>query len=184
MPIDTLTLIWLFPAAFMLHDFEEIIFSEAWQRKNAEEIKRRIRKSVPAFLAEQMCAALDKPTAELALPISLIFLMTILSTYLAAVYGKMDFFLLASGLFFLHGFMHLGQAILLRRYIPAVITSVVIAIPYGLVLFSRLIGEGIVDISRLLIYLPIVLVLGIPFILVMHVVGDYLYKKISVILVD
>ncbi len=36
------TLIWLFPIAFMFHDFEEIILGEPWLRKNAGEIKHRV----------------------------------------------------------------------------------------------------------------------------------------------
>ncbi|MBN2004235.1 MAG: serine hydrolase [Anaerolineae bacterium] len=89
------------------------------------------------------------------------------------VYG---FFLLATGAFFLHGFMHLGQAVPLRRYVPAVVSSALIAIPYGLILYWRLIREGIVDVPGLLIYFLVAIVLTIPFILVMHKLGEYLYK--------
>lgn len=52
-----------------------------------------------------------------------------------------------------------------------------IVIPYGLVLYWRLIKEGIVDVPGLLIYVLLAVVLTIPFILVMHKLGDYLYKK-------
>lgn len=184
MAIDTYTLLWLFPIAFMFHDFEEIILGELWLKKHGSEIKARIKKRVPDFLASQMSAALDKSTAELALPISLIFSLTFLATFLATVYGQYGFFLLASSVFFLHGFMHLGQAILLRRYVPAVLTSVVIAIPYGLILYGRLLGEGTISLTELLVNFLIAIVLTIPFILVMHRVGDYLFKGISRLLLS
>lgn len=176
MPVDTHTLIWLFPIAFMFHDFEEIILGEPWLRKNAGEIKDRIRGRVPAFVAKQIGNVLDKPASELAFPVSLIFGLTCISAYLAAEQGQYDFFLLASGTFFLHGFMHIGQAVLLRRYVPAVISSGLIVIPYGLVLYWRLIQAGMVDLPRLLIYFLPAMVLTIPFILLMHVLGDLLYK--------
>ena len=33
------TIVWLFPVIFMLHDFEEIIFVEAWKRKYKRKIQ-------------------------------------------------------------------------------------------------------------------------------------------------
>lgn len=173
------TLIWLFPIAFMLHDFEEIILGEPWLRKNASEILGRIQNRVPAFLAKEIAAVLGKPACELAFPISLIFSLTFIASYLAVEYDSYGFFLLASGTFFLHGFMHVGQAILLRRYVPAVISSVLFVIPYGLILYWRLIQEGLVDLSGLPADFLIAVVLTIPFILAMHKVGEFLYHKAS-----
>ncbi len=43
MSLDTQTLIWLFPIAFIFHDFEELILGEPWLRKNAGDIKERIK---------------------------------------------------------------------------------------------------------------------------------------------
>ncbi len=173
MSIDTHTLIWLFPVAFMFHDFEEIIFWELWLTKPGEEVKRR----VPAFLAKQVSAIVGKSTAETSLSICLIFSLTALASFLAVGYESYSFLLLASGAFFLHGFMHLGQAIALRKYVPAVITSALIVIPYGLILYWRLIQEGVIDMPGLLVYFLFAVVLTIPFILVMHKVGGYLYEK-------
>jgi hypothetical protein len=179
MSIDTHTLIWLFPVAFMFHDFEEILFWELWLSKNSDEIKNR----VPAFLAKQVEAIAGKSTAQFSFPVLLIFSLTVLSAFLAVEYGSYGFFLMASGAFFLHGFMHIGQAIFLRRYVPAVITSALIAIPYGLVLYARLINEGTLNLSGLLVYFLFAVVLIVPLILVMHKAGDYLYKRVVRLLV-
>lgn len=35
------TIVWLFPVIFMLHDFEEIIFVEAWKRKYKKKYKQQ-----------------------------------------------------------------------------------------------------------------------------------------------
>ena len=180
MSIDTHTLIWLFPIAFMFHDFEEIIFWELWLNKHGGEVKSR----VPAFLAKQVDTIVGKSTAQASVPICLIFSFTVLASFLAAEYQKYGFLLLASGAFFLHGFMHLGQAVALRKYVPAVVTSALIVIPYGLVLYGRLINEGMVDMSGLLIYFLLAAALTVPFILVMHKVGDCLYKKTVKLLIN
>jgi hypothetical protein len=173
MSTDIHTLIWLFPVAFMFHDFEEIIFWELWLDKHGDEVKRRL----PAFLAKRVDTIVGKSTAQAAFPISLIFSLTVLSAFLATEYQTYGPFLLASGVFFLHGFMHVGQAVAMRRYIPAVITSVGIVIPYGLVLYSRLISAEIVGWTGLLINFLLGVVLTVPFILVMHAVGDYVYTR-------
>jgi hypothetical protein len=173
MSIDMHTLIWLFPISFMFHDFEEIIFWERWMNKNGGEIKRR----VPIFLAKHVDTFVGKSTAQISLVVCLIFSLTVLSVFLATVYGTSSFFLLVSGMFFVHGFGHIGQSIVLRRYVPGVITSALIVIPYGLILSWRLIGAGMVDLSGLSIYLLLGAVLMAPFILSMHKAGEYLYTK-------
>lgn len=183
MPNATQTLIWLFPIAFMLHDFEELIFGEAWLRRHGGEIAARLRPRLPAFMFAQIDAVLHKSTAELALPIGLIFTLTVIATLLAAVFHVYSFFIMASGLFCLHGFMHVGQALLLRRYVPAVITSALIAIPYGLALFPRLIAAGVVAPAALPGYAVAAIVLMLPFILAMHRLGEWLYRLLATRLV-
>jgi hypothetical protein len=183
MSFDLSKLIWLLPIAFILHDFEELVLFEPWLKKNANVVLSRVKNKVPALLEKQLSVILDKTTAQFAFPIFLIFILTCIASLLAAEFGSYPFFLIASSLFFLHGFMHVGQAILLRKYIPALITSIFIAIPYGVVLFWRLIITGIVGIPALLIYFLVAIVLAIPFILGMHIVGEYLYKKVVNVLV-
>jgi hypothetical protein len=178
MAVDIYKLIWWFPIAFILHDFEELILFEPWLKKNAGLIRERIRNKIPTFIEKRLDTIFDKTTTQFALPIFLIFLLTCISSLLAAEYGKYTLFFMASSLFFLHGFMHIGQAILLRRYVPALITSVVVVIPYGLVLFQNLIASGMVTIPQLLLLSLISIVIMIPFILAMHVVGENIYTRI------
>ena len=158
MSIDTQTLIWLFPIAFILHDFEEIIFWEGWLAKNGEEVKHR----VPDILSKPVSRIVGKSTAEAAVSIVLIFSLTVVASFVAAVYGKYGFFLLASGAFFMHGFMHLGQAVALRRYVPAVISSALVVLPYGGAVFGRLKREGIVTLPGVLAGGTTLPVIGIP----------------------
>jgi hypothetical protein len=178
-PVTTTTLVWLFPIVFMFHDFEELILFEPWLKRNAPEIRSRLSGRLPAFITKQIDAVLVKTTAEFALPVYLIFLLTAVSSFLAVEYHYYGLFLLASTVFCLHGLMHLGQALLLRRYIPAVVTSALIILPYGAVLFPRLLSAGIVTWPELLLYALAGGVALIPFILGMHWLGSRIAKRKS-----
>jgi hypothetical protein len=184
MPENIIRLIWLFPIAFILHDFEELILFEPWLKKNADAIKALIKDRAPHFVERQINVVLGKSSPQFALPICMIFLLTVLSTVLMAEFGISSLFLLASSLYFLHGFMHIGQAILMRRYIPALITSIFVVLPYGILLFWNLLDSHIVNTSELLVYFIISAILAIPFILIMHVVGEYLYKVLMKLVIN
>lgn len=171
------TLIWLFPVAFMLHDFEEVILFEPWLKVHAPEIKSRLQGRLPAFMTKQIDVILAKTTPEFALPVCLIFLLTAVSSFVAVEYGRYGFFLAASAAYFLHGFMHIGQAVALRRYVPSLLTSIVVVIPYGCVLYARLLGAGIVTWPGLLLYGLLGLVAIVPLILLMHRLGDRLFHS-------
>ncbi|MBN1660706.1 MAG: HXXEE domain-containing protein [Anaerolineae bacterium] len=172
MSIETSTLLWLFPVAFMLHDFEEMICFEPWLARHGDEVRDRL----PGFLRARAGALLSKSTTQFAVSIGLIFGLVAFSTFLAVEAGIVQPFVVAAALFWAHGFMHLGQAIVMRRYVPVVITSALVVVPYGSVLFSRLLSEGVVDWPGLIVSVAVGAVLMIPFILVMHAVGDVIAK--------
>ena len=179
MAINMLLLIWLFPLAFLLHDLEELLFFEPWLKKNAGAVLERVRGRLPAFVERQLETVLHKSTAQFAFPIALNFLLTCLAAFLAARYGQYTFFLIAGSLFFMHGFMHIGQAILMRKYIPALVTSIIIVLPYGILLFLNLLASRVTTRSGLLIYCVIAVIIAVPFILIMHAIGESLYKGIA-----
>ena len=178
MASDPILLIWLFPLAFILHDLEELLLFEPWSKKNAGTILERVRPRVPAFLEKQLGTVLNKSTRQFAIPIALIFILTCVSAWLAAQYGQYAFFLMAASLFFMHGFMHIGQAILMQKYIPALVTSLVVVLPYGIILFWNLLASHITSLSVLLIYCVVAIINAVPFILMMHFIGETLDKKI------
>ena len=178
MTFTTLTLIWLFPLAFLLHDLEELLLFESWSKKNAGLIMERVRPRVPAFLEKQLGTVLNKSTRQFAIPIALIFILTCVSSFLAVQFGQYAFFLMAASLFFMHAFMHIGQAILMRKYIPALITSLVVVLPYGIILFWNLLASHITSLSVLLIDCVVAIIIAVPFILILHFIGETLDKKI------
>jgi hypothetical protein len=176
MTFNIVTIIWLFPLAFLLHDLEELLFFEPWLKKNAGLIMERVRGRLPAFLEKQLETVLHKTTTQFAIPIGLICILACLSSFIAVHYGKYAFFLMATSLFFMHAFMHIGQAILLRKYIPALITSILIVLPYGIILFWNLLASHITTVSGQLTYCVIGIIIAVPFIFIMHAIGDFLEK--------
>ncbi len=160
----------------MLHDFEELIGFEPWLKRNAGEIRTKLEGRLPEVAMKQINAILGKTSAEFAVPVLLIFVLTVVSTFLAVEYHSYGFFLAASACFVLHGLMHIGQAIALRRYVPALGTSLLIVLPYGALLYERLFSEGIARWPGILLYALLGLTAIVPLILGMHWLGEKITK--------
>ena len=147
------TIIWLFPIVFMIHDFEEILLVRSWMDRNFETASRRI----PRFLQKPAAQIKDISTAEFSLSVAVEFVFFSIIAFLAAEYGRYTLFnLFAVGLV-AHSLVHLGTAIWTRSLAPGVVTSVLVLIPYGLLLFPRLTALGLIDWKTILIYLPVML---------------------------
>jgi len=178
MPENILLLVWFFPIAFILHDFEELILFEPWLKHNAPLIRTLIEKRAPRLIQERLATILEKTSPQFAAPIGLIFLLTVLVTLLLTSFGVAGPFYLASSLYFLHGFMHIGQAVAVRKYIPALLTSIFVVLPYGALLFWNLLAAQLLTVPELLAYFLVAALLAVPFILVMHVVGEMVYRVV------
>ncbi|QQE75064.1 HXXEE domain-containing protein [Brevibacillus composti] len=167
--ISTHSLIWLFLAAFMLHDFEEIIRIEPWYRRHYERIigkvPHRFRRDVQAFSR--------MTSSQFAVAVCLEFLVFIPVTYMAADQGTYLWFLGFNAVLLLHVFMHIGQALYLKMLVPGVVTAVGITFPYSIYLFYRLLSENLVELSDILISLPLGLAL-LPIVLLGHKLGERL----------
>ncbi|SOC34699.1 HXXEE domain-containing protein [Ureibacillus acetophenoni] len=142
-----LTLIWLFPIAFIFHDLEEIIMVEKWLKQN--EVK--LYQLLPKKMADRIVKQFSMTTAQFSVAVLVIFLFVSTSTILAGQYivdgpfGNIYLFTVVVQLvFFLHAFTHIGQSILLHSITPGVITSAII-IPYSSFLFLALFEYGIIS---------------------------------------
>jgi hypothetical protein len=161
----------------MLHDFEELIGFEPWLKHHAPEVRAKLQKVLPAALLPRVDSVLAKSTVQFAVPIALIFLLTVIASFVAVELHSYGFFLAASAAYVLHGLMHIGQAIALRRYVPALATSVLFVLPYGALLYPRLVAEGIVTWPGLLLYGLVGVVTILPIILGVHWLGEKLAGK-------
>jgi len=171
-----LTLIWLFPIAFIFHDFEEIIMVEKWLQHN----KAKLYKLLPKKMADRIVKQFSMTTAQFSVAVLVIFLFVSISTILASQYiiggqfGNIHLFTVVQLVFLLHAFTHIGQSILLRSITPGAITSVIVIIPYSYFLFPALFDFGIITWQTIWVSLPFLLLI-FPVLFFAHWVG----KKIG-----
>lgn len=154
--IEIKALIWLFLAAFMIHDFEEIIFVEGWMRKHESSLKEKI----PGAFSRLLSRYGDVTSSRFAVPVAFEFIAFIPITFLAAEQQLYPFFLGINAVMFLHVFTHFGHSLYLRRYTPGVVTALLVALPYSSYMFYRLTGEGLIDWSDVWRSLPFGIILA------------------------
>ena len=113
--------IWLLPLLFVFHDFEEIIGMRAWTARNAADICQRFPRF--AFIFKSTTT-----TEGFALAVAEEFVLLLIICGLTFT-GIRAFNLLWLGTFIafaLHLVVHIGQAVVIRKYIPALATSILV----------------------------------------------------------
>ncbi|WP_397540321.1 HXXEE domain-containing protein [Rummeliibacillus pycnus] len=114
-------IIWLFPILFMFHDFEEIIFMRAWMNKNRDYICERFptlsKKLLPHF--EHMT------TSAFALGVAEEFILISIITVISYMTNWYDLWIGSFIAFTLHLLIHCFQVLIVRRYIPVIVTSII-----------------------------------------------------------
>lgn len=114
--VKFISIIWLLPLVFMLHDFEEIIFLEWWVNKNKLELLRKYPRIANVYN--------EISTAAFALGVSEEFIILILITLGSIIF---NWYYLWFGVlvgFFIHLVVHIIQWIVFKKYIPAISTTV------------------------------------------------------------
>lgn len=123
--------VWLFPLIFIFHDMEEIIGFKAWLKKNKSFLDSKypnISKTYQNFSTEGFAFAVFE---ELILCIIFCILaVTLNSNYIW--YLWLGEFIACT----LHFIIHIGQAIMMKRYIPAIITSI-ICLPLSILIIIK-----------------------------------------------
>lgn len=109
--------VWTFPILFIFHDMEEIIGFGLWLTKNREFLDNKypkISNTYKPYSTEGMAAAVMEELV-LCLVICLISRFT----------GFYGLWLGAFMAYTVHLVIHIGQSIVIRKYIPALITSLI-----------------------------------------------------------
>ncbi len=126
--------IWLFPVIFIFHDMEEVIGIENWLHENYSTIVRRfppadrILKAYSGVTTAGFALAVYEELLVL-IGVSLLADLTECRFILGLWFGGLIGFTF-------HLVIHLAQAVYIRRYIPALITSI-IALPPGILLIWK-----------------------------------------------
>ncbi|MDQ0246062.1 hypothetical protein J2S09_003649 [Bacillus fengqiuensis] len=148
--ISVLSLIWLFPITFLLHDFEEIIFIESWFKKNYKRLVHRI----PNKLRNTFQELSTVTSAQFSIPVFFQFIMYIVASYLAAEQHIYGLFIGFNVLLFIHVFTHIGQSLAFGTYALGTGTAMFITFPYSIYLFYRLLNEEIITFNDVLLNAP------------------------------
>jgi hypothetical protein len=165
------TVIWLMPIMFMFHDLEEIVTVEAWLLRNRSDLERVL----PSRIYKSMEKQFSMETASFAVAVSFMLLGVSFATVWAGAVldlgGSMLPFSGALAVFFIHAFMHVGQALVLGRYTPGVVTSMLLVLPYSAYAYYRLLSDGLLTWKLVLLGLPVGFLLAAPLLLLGHWVG-------------
>ncbi len=119
-------LIALFPVIFMIHDFEEIIMFEPWLTKNREILKKRFP-LIERFFAKQ--GFFELSTSAFAVAVCYEFLLLSLITFTSLYFQSFNWWFAIFMAYFLHLFLHLIQWVILKKYIPVLLTTI-LTMPY------------------------------------------------------
>ncbi len=142
---DIKAMVWLFPILFMFHDFEEIIFMQSWIGKNRNYLNHRF----PA-LSKKLSSHFDQiTTSAFSLGVAEEFIIISIITVISYVN---NWYILWTGLFItfaLHLVIHCLQALIIRKYVPAVITSI-ICLPICIYIISN--GVKLFPLNEVIFY--------------------------------
>lgn len=114
-------IIWLFPILFIFHDFEEIIFMQAWISKNRRYLCERFPK-----LSKRLLPHFDNiTTASFAFGVAEEFMLISIITVISYVMNWYNLWLGLFVAFILHLVVHCFQTVIARKYVPAIVTSII-----------------------------------------------------------
>lgn len=114
-------IIWLFPILFIFHDFEEIIFMQAWISKNRRYLCEKFPK-----LSKRLLPHFDNiTTASFAFGVAEEFMLISIITVISYVMNWYNLWLGLFVAFILHLVVHCFQIVIARKYVPAIVTSII-----------------------------------------------------------
>jgi len=165
-------LIWLFPIVFMIHEFEEIIFMRWWVKKNKEQILNKYPK-----LGKQVLGQFDIVSTEaFSLIVAEEFLIVSFIVIFSAFTNNYDLYIGLILAFSIHLLTHLIQSIVLKRYTPAIITTLMTGI-FCAYAFVKMMNSELLSFNRTLVFTAVLTVIVFLNLKIMY----SLVKKIKIL---
>lgn len=164
-------IVWLFPIIFMIHEMEEMIGFRIWLDNNIDLVKKYslLAKIYENFSHEGFSVAVLEQ-----------YLLCLLITLLSIYY---DYYLIWIGSFIafvIHLAIHILQSIVIRKYIPALITSIIL-LPISVIVLNNAINQMDYSYFQIIIvsvFCFIVMILNLIF---MHFVMKQITQKIRIL---
>lgn len=126
-------LVWILPVFFMIHDFEEIIMAEVWEKRYHMKIQHLFPRRKPFGLGNNL--SWQTPTFSVAVAIEFILFSAI--SFLSIV--CLNYFIWFSaflGLIIHMVIIHIAACLPFKGYVPGAITSIVLLLPAILALVA------------------------------------------------
>ncbi len=165
-------IIWLFPILFIFHDFEEIIFMKVWISKNKPYLCDRF-----PTLSKKLLSHFDNiTTASFAFGVAEEFILISIITVISYM---MNWYSLWIGLFIaftLHLLIHCFQALIVRKYVPAIVTSV-ICLPICIYIIKQIIQ--VFTLNTIILYSVLGFIVMVVNLVVIHKAMDIFSKWLA-----
>ena len=156
---------WLLPAALIVHDAEEMFTMPDWLAAHRGQLSWWLSRIGLGSFADDLPASFAQVTVAAAL---LLFVFLIVTAGISASPRSFAWRTLYGGLlgaFGLHGFTHIGQALMFHSYSPGVVTALVVVVPVSLYLGSTLLKRGALDRKSTMIASGVAFALIVPAVL-------------------
>ena len=165
-------MIWFFPIIFIFHDFEEIIFIQSWMRKNLRYLRERF-----PWISQRLFTHFENiTTSSFALGVAEEFVLIIIITVISFISKR---YILWTGMFIafsLHLLVHCFQALIIKRYVPAIFTSVV-CMPVCIYIIHNVIH--LFPYSHIVIYTIISFIIIVVNLIIVHKCMDLFSKWLT-----
>jgi len=128
-------IMWLLPVAFVIHDAEEFVTWKAWLAEHGATVAQWLQRS---FGADPVAGLQAMSDAAVLRAMCVIFALLFVATAAFSAWPRPAtrlIYLVVLGGFFLHGFVHLAQAIAVGGYTPGVVTALLVVIPCSILIY-------------------------------------------------
>ena len=123
----SILLIISFPLAFLIHDLEEILVQHKWMSAHKEDLLRRFPRIKPMIIH---LSSLNTKAFTIAVIEEFVLLLLATTYYLADGPYALEIWTALFVAFSVHLVVHIGQGIIIRGYVPGLITSILL-LPYS-----------------------------------------------------
>jgi Protein of unknown function with HXXEE motif len=167
-------IVYLLPLVFMLHDFEEIIFFKPWICRNKVYLKQRFPKIADKLLPHFENLSVSAFSFAVAEEFLIISAVTIYAIHSDNYYAWIGLFLAFS----IHLVAHIIQWIIIRRYIPCIVTSLLF-LPYCIYGTITILNSDLFQPDLILWWFLACFILVVLNLIFAHKLGEKLDKRLA-----
>lgn len=163
------SMFWLFPIIFMMHEMEEIIGLRLWFEKNFDLVKKYsvLEKIYKNFSSEGFALAVLEE-----------YIICIVVTIISVFWNIYIIWIGVFIAFTIHLAVHIIQSFVVRRYIPALISSIIL-LPISIFLISESIHYFRYHFSDVVIVSTLSVILMILNLILVHLIMRKVTQKIK-----